>query len=111
MRLVKTAALGLECIYRTGYRYRKAGVMLSQIIPASARPTDMFARRPNDNSAELMTTLDKINRKMGKNTLKLASEGITQAWKTKSDRKSPCYTTKWDELAIVDSFCSYLDEP
>lgn len=111
MRLVKAAALGLERIYRNGYCYRKAGVMLSEIVPASARPADMFARQSDGNGAGLMTMLDEINRKMGKNTLRLASEGITQAWKTKSDRKSPCYTTKWDELAIANSFCGYLDEP
>jgi DNA polymerase V len=45
--------------------------------------------------------MDGINKKMGKESIKLASEGFTRPWKMKQENKSPCYTTKWEELVNV----------
>lgn len=48
-----------------------------------------------------MATLDSINRRMGKGALRLAGEGHEQRWKVRSEYKSPCYTTRWNELAVA----------
>jgi DNA polymerase V len=45
-----------------------------------------------------MTTLDKLNRKFGKGTIKLASEGTKRSWVMRRDLKSPNYTTEWKDL-------------
>ncbi len=46
-------------------------------------------------------TKDSINRRMGKESIKLASEGFNKPWKMKQENKSPCYTTNWRELIRV----------
>ena len=100
--LVAAAIAGLHEIYRENYQYQKAGVVLSAITPAGIVQGDLFALVPTSVHADnLMPLLDRINHKMGKGTIKLASDGIAQQWQMKTANKSPAYTTRWDELALV----------
>ncbi|MDZ4201449.1 MAG: Y-family DNA polymerase [Gallionella sp.] len=100
--LVRVALSGLHQIYRAGFRYQKAGVMLADIAPEGVRQSDLFGGDTiSTKGSKLMSTLDQINRKMGKGKIKLASEGISQGWKMKRGNKSPAYSTRWDELPIV----------
>jgi DNA polymerase V len=111
MRLVEAAFKALSQIYRPGYDYMKAGVSLGALATAQAQQQDMFdtASTP-DKSARLMQTIDSINQKMGRATIKLASEGvqkykqaqIKQPWRMKQEMMSPRYTTNWDELLQVN---------
>jgi hypothetical protein len=55
----------------------------------------------HQKSQRLMDTLDQINRKMGRGTLRLAAEGFEQAWRVRADYPSPRYTTRWEELPIA----------
>jgi DNA polymerase V len=48
-----------------------------------------------------MATLDSINKKMGKDSLKLASEGFNKPWKMKQGNKSQCYTTNWSDILTI----------
>lgn len=100
--LVEAVLICLRRIYRPEYRYQKAGVMLSNIFPDNIHQGDLFSVRPTSpRDIKLMSTLDQINIKMGKSTIKLASDGIGQPWKMKSGNKSPAYTTQWNELPAV----------
>ena len=100
--LVEAVLAGLRRIYKDGFRYIKAGVMLSDIAPAGIRQGDLFADHSTaPNTSNLMKTIDQINFKMGKGVLKLASDGIEQGWKMKTGNRSPAYTTRWSELAVV----------
>jgi len=102
LKLVKAVLWGLKRIYRPGYRYAKAGVMLMDIAPAATQQNSLFADEVADESAvQLMQTMDLINRKMGKDSIFLASAGIRKHWQMKRENKSPSYTTDWDELAEV----------
>ena len=101
-QLVEAVLVCLRRIYRAGFSYQKAGVMLSDITPAGISQGDLFAgQSTTQNTSKLMSTLDRINLKMGKGALKLASDGIGQDWKMKTGNKSPSYTTRWDELPLV----------
>lgn len=98
-RLVNVALWGLKRIYKSGFRYQKAGVMLSALVPQAGVQTDLFSLSPaSGKSSRLMHVLDQINCSMGKQTLKLAAEGFRQPWKMKQGNMSPCYTTCWDDL-------------
>jgi len=98
-QLVKLALWGLKRIYRAGFRYQKAGVMLSALVPGEALQQDLFCGAPHKPGADkLMTVLDRVNRSMGRQTLKIASEGFRQPWKMKQGNKSPAYTTRWEDL-------------
>ena len=106
LALVKAALFGLEQLYRPGYRYQKAGVMLLELDSARSRQLQLFDE-PESEAVErrkrLMKTLDEVNCRMGKGVLRLAGEGLQQRWKLKADYKSPCYTTRWDELPVVSA--------
>ncbi len=101
-RLLCHAALrGLRHIYRLGYAYQKAGVMLDGIIPALDRPRSLFDdAEAQGKSNALMGTLDRINRSMGSGTIRLLGEGTDKAWAMRREHMSKRYTTEWDELAV-----------
>ena len=100
--LVEAVLICLRRIYRPEYRYQKAGVMLSDIFSDQVHQGDLFATQTTSpKDIKLMSTLDQINIKMGKSTIKLASDGIGQPWKMKTGNKSPAYTTQWNELPAV----------
>ncbi|MBU1690660.1 MAG: Y-family DNA polymerase [Gammaproteobacteria bacterium] len=101
-KLVKAVLWGLKQIYRPGFRYAKAGVMLMDLSPVATQQNSLFAEEGADEeSAHLMQTMDLINRKMGKDAVFIASAGVRKHWQMKSGNKSPCYTTNWGELAEV----------
>lgn len=101
-KLVSVALWALKQLYRPGYNYAKAGIMLGDLVPATAIQTDLFSTmQPNTKSERLMQAMDMINRKMGKESIKVASEGFKRPWKMKQENKSPSYTTKWDETLKI----------
>ena len=104
--LTKIALHALKKIWQPGYEYQKASVMLLNIQENQSLQIDLFASNPNysgnPKSDNLMQVLDKINQKMGKNTLQLASSGLQkQDWKMNRNLMSARYTTRWDELLMV----------
>ena len=102
LALANAAALGIRQIYRSGFRYHKAGVMLMGLMPAGQRQTTLFedtaaiARRERLNEA-----LDKINGKFGKRTVELAGAGIAKTWSMRTGNRTPAYTTDWEALPTV----------
>lgn len=101
-QLVSVALWILKGIYKSGYKYQKAGIMLANLVPAEGQQTDLFGFKPSlSKSDKLMVVMDEINRKMGKGFLRVSSQGYKQPWAMKQERKSKSFTTKWDELVIV----------
>ena len=77
--------------------------MLGELVPAQGVQIDLFNQvSASPKTAALMTAMDSINKKMGKESIKLASEGFKRPWKMKQDSKSPSYTSKWDEVLKVN---------
>jgi len=100
--LVNVALWALKRIYKPNFNYAKAGVMLSEIVSAESVQTDLFSSSQSTlNSSDLMAAMDSINRKMGKDSIKLASEGFKRPWKMKQGNKSNAFTSSWDELMVV----------
>jgi len=97
--LIKYALKGLKELYRPGYDFQKAGVMLAEIMPASCRQRSLFDPIRSDN--DLMNALDRINRKWGANTVRYAVSGFKKSWTFRRDHLSRAYTTKWDQLPVV----------
>ncbi len=103
-RLIRAALAGLRTLYRPGYRYQRAGVVLLDLAPAGARSGDLFA--PLSVAGEMrregvMTVMDDINRRWGRGTLRYLAEGLAQPWRMQRERLSPAYTTCWAELPGV----------
>ena len=98
--LLRAALDGLAEIYRSGYHYKRTGVMLAEIVPDSPVQTDLFA--PDSSKSErLMKTVDRINAEWGQDTILFAASGIQRDWKMRQRHLSRRYTTCWDELPIA----------
>jgi DNA polymerase V len=99
--LISVALQGIRKIWREGYAYKKAGVMFLGLVPASEIQADLFDNSDRTRSKKLMMALDSINKRFGSGTLQYASSGIAKEWKATFNRRSPAFTTSWDELPVV----------
>ena len=98
-KLVKASLIGLKAIYCTGYRYKKTGVMLMGLQSKETVQATLFDDTAKQaKSASMMSVMDSINRKMGKGSMTIAASGIQHRWAMRRERKTPNYTTDWDEL-------------
>ena len=97
--IVKKAIEGINAIYREGYRYKKAGVILYELNDSLSIRGLLDYDRPKSDS--LMQSLDKINNKYGSSTVRIAAEGLDRNWQMKRKLTSPCYTTRFDDLINV----------
>jgi len=102
-KLVNAAIRGLGAIYRTGFKYKKSGVLLMGLQSKYMVQATLFDDiSGQEKSAKLMQVMDSVNRRMGKGSMTIAASGTTQRWAMRRDRKSPNYTTNWDELPVAD---------
>jgi DNA polymerase V len=89
-----------ERMFKDGYQYKKAGIMLSEISPVTRRQADLLEPETTSN-ANLMQALDNLNQRYGRGTVKVSTQGAFQGWQMRQERKSPNYTTVWDEVPTV----------
>jgi DNA polymerase V len=91
----------LETIFREGYRYQKAGVILTGI--ETQRQASLMDPPPEERARQkaLMRVMDRVNGQWGTRTLLFAASGIEQPWKMNQSRKSKRFTTCWHELPLV----------
>jgi DNA polymerase V len=100
MKIIGAAHEILDQIYKSGYEYKKGGVLLTHIIPKDQNQLDLFSEDASDNET-LNEVMDAINRKYGPHTIKSAACGLQHTWKTIANYKSQLYTTSWKELLRV----------
>ncbi|MBE0488935.1 MAG: Y-family DNA polymerase [Halomonas sp.] len=103
--LLAAARRGLAAIFLEGYRYQKCGVMLLDLVDADNRQPSLL-ETPDDEarrgrSGRLMATLDRLNRQMGRDTVRFGLPQRDNAWALRCERRTPCYTTRWSELMRV----------
>ena len=97
IELTNAALLGLDYIYRDGFDYQKAGIILCNLTSKDKVQGNLFS---NTISNSRMRVMDTINQRW-KGKLRLGSEGITKEWEMKANFKSRNYTTNWDQLIIA----------
>ncbi len=104
---VKATRRFLEIIYREGYGYKKAGVMLYDIRPSRPHQESLFGRKRRKDE-DLTAAVDRINREHGTGTVRLAAAGFPESstssrakWTMKRQNTSPRYTTRWEELPVA----------
>lgn len=99
--LVQAACQGLNQIWKAGYRYQKASVMLTDFWPPGSYQQNLFETRSSKpKSQALMQVMDNINAS-GKGRVFLAAEGIEQEWQMKRGFLSPAYTTRISDIPKV----------
>lgn len=99
--LLHYALIGTEAIYREGLAYKKAGVIMLRLIDEHIQQLHLWDDRDRDRYRQLMESLDLINNKMGKGSVGFAVAGLQPSWLMKCERRSPRYTTCWEEIPRV----------
>ncbi|EBW8880378.1 DUF4113 domain-containing protein, partial [Salmonella enterica subsp. enterica serovar Enteritidis] len=98
--IVAAAMKALSQIWRDGYRYQKAGIMLNDFCSRPGQ-IDMFDETPpRANSEQLMKVVDRIN-STGIGKVWFGGQGIEKGWRMKREMLSPAYTTQWKDLPIA----------
>lgn len=95
------AVEALEKIFRKGYAYKKAGVIITEIVSDEGIQTNLFDKIDRDKHNRLMKVVDNLNSGFSKNVLNLASQGTNKYWKLKQELLSPCYTTKLSDVIQI----------
>lgn len=99
--LVHYALRGLKYIFRKGYAYKRVGVMLSGIVPESQVQGFLFDTRDRAKSQVVNGLLDGLEKRFGRDSLKLAAMGTEIKWSLRQDLLSPAYTTRWSDLPVI----------
>lgn len=99
--IIKYAVRGLQSIFREGYQYKKAGVIVSEITPERPLQADLFDTRDRTKYNKVMEAMDKINASFGRQKVKIGTQGFDRKWKLKNEKLSPCYTTNLKDIFIV----------
>jgi len=99
--LIKPAVALVDKLYEKGKLYKKAGVMLSGIVPDMSIQGNLFLSETKNCERKLMDMIDNINFSQRDDVLKFAASGTTRDWKMRQELRSPRYTTRWNELYEV----------
>jgi DNA polymerase V len=99
--LGQVAIKGLRALYEPGVAYKKAGVMISGLVPVNGKQLDLFQREQPKHDA-LMAVMDKMNKRYG-NALKVGNQDLQRTWKMKQEHLSKRYTTSLSEIITVNS--------
>lgn len=99
--LIKPAVALVDKLYKKGTFYKKAGVVLSGIVPDLSIQGNLFLSENKNCERKLMDMIDNINFSQRDDVLKFAASGTTRDWKMRQELRSPRYTTRWDELFEV----------
>ncbi|HBP0280811.1 translesion error-prone DNA polymerase V subunit UmuC [Pseudomonas aeruginosa] len=101
-RVLAAAAIrGLDAIYRPGYAYSKAEVLLMDLRQRGEFTGDLFAASPSPGADRLMAVIDRINAREGRGTVRLGRIPAAPEWAMRREMMSQRYTTRWDELMVV----------
>ena len=99
--LVAAALHAGSCAWKDGYRYAKAGLVLTDLVAASSIQKSFFQDIDREERRRLMVAIDAVNSRFGRGSLFPAAMGIRREWSTKFEMRTPRYTTRWDELPVV----------
>lgn len=103
MEIVHYALEALKKIFRKGFRYKKAGVIITEITNNKAIQTNLFDDVTNRNKQErLMKVVDSLNKGFTRNMLSLAVQGINRQWTLKQELLSGRYTTDMNEIITIN---------
>ncbi len=103
--LIRTAKRALNSIYKSGFSYKKTGVVITGIEPYDGGQIGIFnCHKKTEDQVKignLMKFVDFLNMKWGRGTVKVAAQGLEQEWKMKCEKRSPRYTTDWSDLLKI----------
>lgn len=101
--LIHYAKYALHRIFRSGFAYKKVGIMLGGLVSNKSVQQDLFweHKLSLEKQHRVMELMDQTNHRYGKDTLKFAAEGIAQPWKMQRKSCSPHFTTSWEDILSI----------
>tara|TARA_Y100000817_G_scaffold259427_1_gene213378 strand:+ start:95 stop:1372 length:1278 start_codon:yes stop_codon:yes gene_type:complete len=102
LEIVKMATDGLEKIYKYGYFYQKAGIILSKLKESSEKELNLLTPILENKSKTLMKAIDFTNTKYGRNAVSIAQAGIHNDWKMRREHSSRIDTASFDLLPKIN---------
>jgi len=101
--IIKAALAGLEQLYRPGFAFSKAEVLLLELCQRGEFTDDLFAPTQPEASSRLMAVLDSVNKKWGRGTLRSGLLPATPGWEMRRELMSQSFTTRLDHLWKVSA--------
>jgi len=99
--IIKAACRGLRIIYSKGYRFMKCGVIVMDLVPEDQAQVSMFDAANRTRNNHIMHTMDKVNRVLGKETVRFAVQGFERSYRLKADHLSKKYTTDFSQILKI----------
>ena len=99
--IIKAALKGLDLIYHAGYRYKKVGIVVMELVPDDTLQSAMFSDNNTHRMKYLMQTVDNINRLKGKETVRMGIQLGKKKYKLRANHLSRHYTTNINELPEI----------
>jgi DNA polymerase V len=99
--IIKAALRGLDLIFKPGFLYMKCGITVMDLIPESVVQASFFDRADAPKNAQMMETLDQINKSMGREIVRSAVQGFERGYRLKTQWLSPRYTTRMNEILKI----------
>ncbi|SMQ67527.1 DNA polymerase V [Devosia lucknowensis] len=102
MALIRAAKRAVDGLWKSGFRYSKAGIITQDLVPPELSQRSLFDNLDHAKAAKVMAAMDKANLRWGRATVVPAAVGLASqsAFSTKFEKRSPRYTTRWDELPL-----------
>lgn len=94
------ALKALSVIFREGYEYKRAGVIVQDFTDEDKTQMSLF-ENSDERHKKLMQSIDKLNTIFGQQKIKLGSQDPKKVWKMKQEKLSPSYTTKLSDIIII----------
>lgn len=101
IELCNYAGRMLKVLFQPGYQYKKAGIIITDLVPEDQIQMNMFDTLDRKKHARLMRAMDALNEKDGRGTVFLSSQGTTRHWKLRQEKKSQHYTTQWKDILNI----------
>ena len=100
LTISKAAVEAVERIFKSGIKYKRAGVIVTGLVPTENHQLHLFEAE-NPKHKPLMHVMDSLNHKYGDNKLKLGNQDLERTWKMRQERLTPRYTTNIKDIIQV----------
>ena len=99
--LIKYSMRALDMIFKDGFEYMKAGVIVTSLVPESVHQQNIFESVDRARSKQVMQAMDSVNGAIGKEIVRTAVQGFKREYKLRADHLSPRYTTRMEDIIKV----------
>ena len=98
--IIKYALKALDMIFKEGLNYMKCGIELHNFVPEDVFQMNLFSA-PDPKKKIVNSTLDKVNKSLGKNLVRFGIQGFKKEYKARAEHLSPCYTTRLGHIIKI----------